>query len=35
MTGMAWKGEEDKVLLGSMVDGSVVRWRDFMNNSCE
>jgi WD40 repeat protein len=32
---MAWKGDYDKVLLGAMCDGSVCRWRDQLNNSCE
>lgn len=36
VTGLSWKNNEDfKVLIGSMCDGSIMRWKTSMNNSCE
>ena len=40
VTGLAWRctyGEsmQENVLLGSMCDGSVLRWSSKMNNKCE
>jgi hypothetical protein len=40
VTGLAWRSTRsdaqiDQVLLGSMCDGSLMRWSSTMNNKCE
>jgi hypothetical protein len=40
VTGLAWRStgsesQTDQVLLGSMCDGSIMRWNSKMNNKCE